>query len=173
MTLQIYKIASVTVTASSGAASIDFTSIPSGYTDLLVKVSARIPTTGNYVNLAIRFNGDTGSNYSSRLLYGDGSSTGSANESAQTRGGWQYANGVGSTSNNFSNGYIYIPNYTGSAQKSFSADFVAENNATNCIIAVKAGLWTGTAAITSISLFNNLDSTNLVQNSTATLYGIL
>lgn len=175
MTLQIYKIASTTV-GSAGASSIDFTNIPQGYRDLKVVFSARINTNVsgvNYVSLYVRFNGDTGTNYSSRLLYGDGSAAGSANESTQTKSQWQYATNINATSNAFSNGEIYIPNYTGSTQKSFSSDSVSESNATNSIAALKAGLWSGTSAITSITISNNFDSTNFAQYTTATLYGIL
>jgi hypothetical protein len=77
----------------------------------------------------------------------------------------------GCTANTFGNGEIYIPNYAGSTQKSVSADAVAENNsATYIYSALNAGLWTGTAAITSIKLL--IPSYNFVQYSTAYLYGV-
>ena len=56
-------IASSTVGAG-GASSIDFTSIPSTYTDLVIKASLRSDrNTGSATYLTITFNNDTGSNY--------------------------------------------------------------------------------------------------------------
>ena len=56
------KIASVTV-GSGGASSIDFTSIPSTYTDLVVVHSLRGTNAAVYQQARIQFNGDTASNY--------------------------------------------------------------------------------------------------------------
>jgi hypothetical protein len=161
------KIATVTV-GSGGAASMDFTSIPSTYTDLLVKVSLRAAV--NQQNWTLTFN-SSGSVYSQRVLYGEGSNPASQALSSQTviygyaqdRSVW--------TANTFNNGEIYIPNYAGSTNKSVSIDEVAENNATIGNQAFVAGLWSNTAAITSLSVGGY--SGNLAQYSTATLYGIL
>ena len=77
------------------------------------------------------------------------------------------------TPNTFSNGEMYVPNYAGSTQKSASLDSVAENNASTAYMAMQAGLWTGTAAITSIALTPDTStSPSFSQYSTATLYGI-
>ena len=162
------KIAAVTV-GSGGAASIDFTSIPSTYTDLCVKLSARYNDAS--VLGRFRFNGDTGSNYSNRRLYGTGSSAASNSDSAQTS---SYVFGLNDasnyTANTFSNAEFYIPNYAGSAYKSISIDAVTENNATEAYSTLQAGLWSNTAAITSLTIYQ--DSGLFVQYSTATLYGI-
>ncbi len=162
------KIASVTV-GSGGASSIDFTSIPSTYTDLVVKISARYNDAS--VLGRFRFNGDTGSNYSNRRLYGTGSSVASNSDSAQTS---SYVFGLNDasnyTANTFSNAEFYIPNYAGSSYKSISIDAVSENNATEAYSTLQAGLWSNTAAITSIKIYQ--DSGLFVQYSTATLYGI-
>ena len=61
-------IASSTVGAG-GASSIDFTSIPSTYTDLCLKVSARSTATDTNVNMYVKFNGST-SGYSGRQKIG-------------------------------------------------------------------------------------------------------
>ena len=156
---------------SGGQTSIDFTSIASTWTDLVIKFSFRTPNGGsNYDRCDIQFNGDTASNYKNILFYGVG--TGSA---ASDNGGgavnsirFFYANAGASTSNTFSNGEIYIPNYAGSTQKSASMDSVTENNATAAIAALNAGLWTGTSAITSIKIFDN--SSTFSQYSNAYLY---
>lgn len=163
------KIASVTVGAG-GAANMSFSSIPSTYTDLVVLLSGR-HTGSTASSLGLQLNGTT-STYSSRWLSGNGSSASSSN-TAGTSIVATYGSipGTASTSNTFSNDIIYIPNYTGSSNKSVSSDGVQENNATAAYASLSAGLWSNTAAITSITLFP-YDVTNFVQYSTATLYGI-
>ena len=163
------KIATVTV-GSGGAATIDFTSIPSTYTDLVLKFSLRtINTSSNYLSAFVTFNGSS-TGYSQRMAYGTGSSALSASGSGSYIDWSAYGSTTAATASTFGNGEIYIPNYAGSANKSTSADSVSENNATNSIVALTAGLWSNTAAINQITLTGN--SGNLAQYSSATLYGI-
>ena len=162
-------ISSVTVGAG-GASSIDFTSIPATYTDLLVKVSARSSRSLAYDNLNITFNSNT-SSYSSRRIYGTGSATGSDSDPAGTSSYYAaLVDGNTSTSNTFANVEIYIPNAFGSNYKSISSDSVEEENASTAYVQLTAGLWSNSAAISSISL--GCGHGNFVQYSTAYLYGI-
>ncbi len=160
------KIATVTV-GSGGAASMDFTSIPSTYTDLKILYSIRGSSADADIRLA--FNGSS-TGYSVRILYGTGSSVASASASGSFISYAGLQNPSTYTASTFSNGEIYIPNYAGSNQKSVSGDAVNENNATAAITELGASLWTGTAAISSISITH--PAANFVQYSTATLYGI-
>jgi hypothetical protein len=169
-----YEAIATVEVGSGGAATIDFTSIPQTYTDLVLKISKRdTRNTGDANPIKITFNGNT-SSYTYKMLYGDGSSVSSYSESSFfTDAGWGgYGNqNTGNTANTFSNHEIYIPNYAGSNNKSFSVDSVHENNATNAYAQLVANLWSNTAAITSITLTPN-NGFNFVQYSTATLYGI-
>jgi len=70
-----------TTTLGSSATSYTFTSIPSTYTDLVIVAQIKGDTT-TYLNL--RFNGDTGSNYSRTTLSGNGSTASSERRSNQT-----------------------------------------------------------------------------------------
>lgn len=163
------KIASVTV-GSGGASSIDFTSIPSTYTDLCLKVSARTNAVGSgyYTRLRLQINGST-TGYSNRLLYNADGTAASATSTDYIT--FFYETGTSATANTFSNGEIYIPNYAGSNYKSTSSDSVSENNGTQIIQALNAGLWSNTAAITQLTI-TDASSYTLAQYSTATLYGI-
>ncbi len=161
-------IASSTV-GSGGTANITFSSIPQTYTDLLIKYSLRNGLASAFDNVQLTFNSST-SGYSDRLLYGNGSSALSANRSGSEMQ-YLYQDAANATANTFANGEIYIPNYTGSTNKSVSIDSVTENNATSAIAALDAGLWANTAAITSINLNGN--NGNFVQYSTVYLYGII
>ena len=164
------KIATVTV-GSGGAGTIDFTSIPSTYTDLCIKVSTRSTYAGNNILGGLRFNGSSASVYSDRSLYyvvgGASSNSNSANSFTYTI----YSTGSTATANTFANNEVYVPNYAGSSNKSLSSDNTGENNATDAALGLTAGLWASTAAITSITLYPGAGS-NFAQYSTATLYGI-
>ena len=166
------KIASVTV-GSGGASSIDFTSIPSTYTDLCLKMSTRTTrSTGNANITMVRFNSNT-SGYTFRVLLGDGSSPSSFNQTAlfTDAGFGGYGDQDNNTTSTFSSHELYVPNYAGSNNKSFSIDAVQENNATTGLASMAANLWSNTAAITSITL-SPFEGFNYKQYSTAVLYGI-
>ena len=160
-------IASSTVGAG-GAASIDFTSISSSYTDLCLKVSAR-GTTGSFASLRITVNGAT-TNYSSRRLYGDGSTAASDTPTSPAYLTQEPITSASETASTFASTEFYFPNYAGATNKSVSVDSVAENNATATFTMMNAGLWSQTTAISSLSLF--MSSGNLAQYSTAYLYGV-
>jgi hypothetical protein len=161
-------IASSTV-GSGGAASIDFTSIPSTYTDLCVKLSGRANNgTDAFIQAELRFNSDSSTIYSNKRLRGNGSAAASTQGSSNNSIPLVLLPASAATSNTFSNVEIYVPNYAGSANKSLSCDSVSENNATESYQYLVAGLWASTAAITSISLI----AANFVQYSTAYLYGV-
>jgi hypothetical protein len=153
---------------NASAASVTFSNIPqSGYTDLKVVASVR-DTRSNVANgLVIRFNGSS-SSFTARVIEGDGSS---AYSFTDTQGLTGENSSATSTSNTFASTDIYIPNYTSSNNKSFSFDSVTENNATTAYADLGAGLWSNTAAITSVTL-TSLNSASFVQYSTFSLYGL-
>jgi hypothetical protein len=152
---------------AAGASSVTFSGIPqTGYTDLVIKSTARTSKSGVQDDLEVRFNGLT-TNRSSKDLLGNGSSAASYSYSTVTYAGLVAASLA--TTNTFSNGDIYIPNYTSSNYKSYSSDNVTETNATNVYSALDAGLWSDTSAITSITL---QATSPFVQYSTFYLYGV-
>jgi hypothetical protein len=156
-------IASSTV-GSGGASSIDFTAIPGTYTDLCVKYSLRVSTTDP--NAVVRFNGLSTAIFSAKTLTGTGSSVASSGYSSQSDA-YALADISTFTANTFSNTELYIPNYAGSSNKSYSIDETTENNATVSYARLGAWLWSNTSAITSISITGSF-----VQYSTAYLYGV-
>ena len=167
MTMQLIE----SKTLGTAAASLEFTSIPQDGTDLLVLFSHRSSGSTDGLQLVLRFNGLT-SGYSRILMYGDGSSATGGNGSSEAFARFSFVQFSGSTSNTFGNAAIYIPNYTSSTAKSFSSDSVTETNATTInAAAIYGGLSSGTAAITSVTLFEQ-NSVNFVANTTASLYKI-
>jgi hypothetical protein len=157
MTMQLIE----TKTLGSAAASIDFTSITQDGTDLTVFVSAR--SSAFTVGIRVAFN--TGGTYLVRRLNGSGSSV-----STDTNRDEMLTTFSGDTANTFSSSSLYIPNYTSSNAKAFTADSVTENNATQAFQIVMAGLWSGTSPITSITFTPT--SGNFVTGTVFSLYKI-
>jgi hypothetical protein len=153
-------------TLGTAQASIEFTSIPQTFTDLIVLFGIR--SGAGVIDLKLEFNGVT-TGYTQRRIYGTGavavSDTGNT-----TYGG--ISNEAGTTANTFSNTSIYIPNYAGSTNKSFSVDTVSENNAATAYQAIAAVLWSNTAAITSLKI-EAFSVSNFAVGSTVSLYGVL
>jgi hypothetical protein len=153
---------------SGGAANITFSSIPATFTDLVVFYSLRETEAGAWLNTFLTFNGSS-AGYSERMLRGTGTGVGSFSHS-QSSLQWVYDAGSLATANTFGNAALYIPNYTSSNAKSVSMDIVTENNSSDAVAVINAGLWNNSAAINSISITSTPH--DFVQYSSATLYGI-
>lgn len=163
-----YTLISSSTVGSGGAANIEFTSIPGTYTDLLLVTSLRTTTTkaDGWDDTQIKINGSSAS-ITGKQLYGTGSGTGSNSPTA----GGVFANHASMTASSFSSASLYITNYAGSNNKSFSVNSVTEQNATSALANLYAGLWSSSSAITSLGI--DAISSTFVQYSTARLYGIL
>jgi len=165
-----YTLLETITVGAAGASSVTFNSIPgTGYTDLVLKVSARGTATG-LPDVRMQFNGDTASNYQARELYGDGAIA-QSNTYTTTDAHFQM-NGSSTTASTFTNSEIYIPNYTSSNQKSLSGDAVNENNSASTSVQARlvAWKWSGTVAINSITISTNTG--NYAEHSTFSLYGV-
>lgn len=159
---------------ASGASSIDFTSIPSTYTDLKIILSGRSKeNNGGRDYFTFRLNGSSTS-YSYVWVFGyDNNNTGSSTTSGQSYQNAMAMDANDSTANVFGNAEIYIPDYTSSTKKFSFASYTSENNSTaQYLLGFNAGLWTGTSAINQITLYAGSGTGNFAQYSNAYLYGI-
>ncbi len=155
------------VVDASAPTTITFTSFPSDGTDLLVVLSARDTTTNGIVS--VQLNGDTtAANYSRRLLISNGVSVSSTMASS-----FPYGNIVnsGQTANTFGSMQVLLPKYTGSAQKTISIQAITESSSTTGYANLVSGNWTGTAAITSVTLTKD-GVGSFAEGTTASLYKI-
>ena len=160
MSMQVIQHIEVDGTAP---ASITFSSIPQTYTDLYLVASVRSTTS----NLTFEVSPNaSGTNKSRRTLQGSGSTITSGTASTLDA----LSNSSAFTANTFASSSIYIPNYTGSSNKSFSFDSVTETNGTTSYQRIMAGLWSDTTAISSLQCATSAG--NLAQYSSFTLYGI-
>ena len=166
-----YTLLETITVGAAGASTVTFNSIPqTGYTDLVIKASVRTNragTGGDGLNLT--FNGSGGTAYSDRFLRGDGASATSFTDTSAAVIYGTRATTAGNTASTFSNTEFYIPNYTSSNYKSVSIDGVTETNATTAYAELVAGLWSNTAAITSIGI-SALGT--IQEHSTFSLYGV-
>ena len=161
-------------TVSSATHSVTFNTIPQTYTDLLVTFSLRSDYNFNFHEGQFTFN-SVNSGYSQILFSADGSNPSSAGpQSGQAIATWSLViNGSASTSNTFSNGELYIPNYSSTTLgKTWSTTAVTENNATAAGTWMVAGSNTSTAAISSLTFYAWQSFINFVPGSTFYLYGI-
>ena len=162
------KIQSTTL--SSAAANITFTSIPATYTDLKISFFTT-PNTTTFCNPWMRFNSDTGSNYSWTRLWGNSGSALSGRSTSQTK--LIIGQAAGSRTTNPSFYDIDIFSYAGSTYKTSLINGNADNNNTSGSVERIVGLWSSTSAITSIVLNLEGGAIDLEPGTTATLYGIL
>lgn len=154
MTVTYDRIA--TTTASGGSTSITFSSIPATYTDLVLVMGG---SNSANTDLRMRFNGDTGSNYSATVFFGDGSAANSFRESNQT----SLYGAFGPNSNNI----INIFNYTNG--NTFKSALTRSNMPSTYLFGI-IQLWRSTTAINSVTLYVTSGSYN--SDVVFTLYGI-
>jgi len=153
-------LGSVTVGAG-GQSSITFSAIPQTYTHLQIRA---IVVTGALGWVTLRFNGDTGNNYSFHELRGDGSS---ASSSAGTSGGdiqaWLHNTTAGSA-------IVDILDYA-SPNKNKTARTLGGYDANGSgYIDLTSGLWMNTSAINSITIGST--TSTFSQYSQFALYGV-
>jgi len=150
-----------TTTLGSATNTTTFSSISGSYTDLILVVGA-IATGDLQINC--RVNGDTGTNYSTTYLAGNGTSAASSRQSNATFMGTDY---YFSLTTNGGATILQFQNYSNSTTyKTMLSRSNAADKGTNATVS----LWRNTAAITSITLYTTANNFNT--GSTFTLYGI-
>jgi hypothetical protein len=156
-------------TVTSNVASIEFTTINQGYTDLVLIVNMQSSYTGDSGNGArLQFNNDTGTNYSDTNLRGSGSSALSyrLSNSNYIQAGLLPSSGGGTPANTLGAGIINIQNYSNTT--TFKT-VMSRTNSVYAVVEASVGLWRSTSAITSIKYFGDGD---ILAGSTFSLYGI-
>jgi hypothetical protein len=148
-----------TFTVSTAQASYTFSGISGSYTDLVLVVTGTA-SSGSYFTL--RFNSDTGSNYSNTEM--DGYSGGAASN-RNTSSSYMYNGSIQTTQTNT---ISHIQNYSNSTT---NKTVLTRSNYATSGVKASVGLWRNTAAITSIEI--GTGGANTYQSgATFTLYGI-
>lgn len=147
-----------TTTLGTAGSTITFSSIPATYTDLTLVLFC---LTAGY-DTHIRFNGDTGTNYSATILRGNGSA---ASSSRTTSAAQIYLNFNASSPALF---IVDVFSYAGSTNKTLLINSNEDANGSGTVER-RVGLWRNTTAINSITLTHG---GNFSIGTTATIYGI-
>jgi hypothetical protein len=166
-TITYLPIATTTVSGTSTNA-VTFSSIPNTYTDLVLVQYLPGDPTATYAYSNLRYNSDTGNNYSSSYqYYYNGLTPGrQANVS-------YILHGTSSFMGN-SNIITHIQNYSNTTNNKTSISRVnlsANSNGITQEIFEGTGLYRSTSAITSVTAF--ITTGNYASGSIFTLYGIL
>ncbi len=152
-----------TITLTGTDSEIVFSSIPATYRDLILIISAKNSVTPT--NIYVRFNSDTGSNYSVVFMKGNGSSTSSGGGSdVYIPIGVAYA-----TAGNFDLTTLQIMDYSATDKHKTALSRTGNSYGEGTV--ARAGRWANTAAINRIAL--TLDSNAFDIGSSFSLYGVI
>jgi hypothetical protein len=155
------SIATVNVGAG-GVSTLTFSSIPSTYRHLQIRASAPFNSVGN---AQMRFNGDTGTNYSYHTINGNGATinvTGGGSLDGFYIGG---SNNPGTPSVAVVDIFDYANTNKYKTQRTLSGQ---DANNTTGDVGLRTGAWFNTNAVTSITIYG----VTFQQYSSFALYGV-
>lgn len=150
-----------TITLSSNATSVTFSSIPNTYRDLSLVVSGRV---GDYDWMVLQFNNDASTSYAYTFMYGDGSNKIQSNSSST--GAWfgRMSPGVNAKS-------ISIANIIDYSATNKNKVVLGRGNSPDDLTTVIASQWNSNSAINTIKVLTH-GSETLISGMTISLYGI-
>ena len=157
-----------TVTLSSAASNIEFTSIPSTYQHLQLRVAliANTASGGGAQYGFLRLNSNTGNNYAWHNMYGTGSGVITESGTSVDRIQTIYTD----SATYLSVGIIDILDYASTSKNKTVRRFTGRDFNGSGIVDVGSGLWMSTSAVTAVSITATTNSFG--QYSTAALYGV-
>jgi hypothetical protein len=157
-------IALATTTLTSNTSTVTFGSIPSGFRDLVVVINTKTNTAGPD-SMGIRFNGDTGSNYSNVRVVGNSSGTSSYSDTTSVA----YI-GVAASSSNPLSVILHIMDYSATDKHK---TILSRGSQGDGWVTLHSGRWANTAAITSLTITPPAGSSwTMSTGGTLSLYGI-
>lgn len=154
-------VALANLTLGANAATVTFSNLPAtGYRDLRLVINGTATVGGN---IFMRFNGDSGANYTYVQAYGTGSSTASS-----TSSGGETADASGVFYTNPTIATYDIMDYSATHKHKSN---VNRGSAAGNLVIMSAGRWASTAAITSVVVSHG--SGSYATGTTFSLYGIV
>jgi len=155
---------STTSVVFSGLAAYD-----SVYKHLQIRIIARSDRGSVGDAAVVRFNGDTGANYSRHGLFGNGSAAGSYGLANQTYGDGPAIPGSSGSTNAFGAGVIDV--LDAYALKNRTTRTLGGSTGAENFVALASGSWRNTSSLTSMTVAVQSGS-NFIANSRFSLYGI-
>jgi hypothetical protein len=153
--------------ATAVVASVDFTSIASSWSHLLIAFSGKVETQGSPT---IRFNNDSGANYDVVGGYGQNATTAAYEILAATQLDTFTASGNSIANVAFSS-LMHIAHYTNSSNHKSIAQLSCARDSTGRTTRVVSGHWRNTAAINQITFFGPA-GVNFNAGTRITIYGL-
>ena len=164
-----YDSIATTTVGGAGAATITFSSIPATYTHLQLRLFGRSTGSNTQSYVKLEFNGDTtGGNYYSHYIQADGSTV-AAGANASLSAHYDIA-GANATASVFGAIIFDVLDYANTSKYKTSKVLGGVDNNGSGRMNLTSGLWSNTAAITSIVL--TPASGSFAQYTSAALYGI-
>jgi trimeric autotransporter adhesin len=154
----------------AGASSVEFTSIPATYTHLQIRYISRSENASDSTTI-MRINSDTGNNYSTHRLYGNGSAAGSEGQNTVSFTELPRTAYGATGSNIFGGGVIDILDYLNTNKyKTIRVLGGCDENGSGAVTFV-SGLWQSTSAITAVNFLPS-GGADMAEYTTFALYGI-
>lgn len=151
-------------TIGVAAASVTFSSISSSYRDLVLVITGLNNSTNSSPSL--RFNTDTGSNYTTVSMEADGTSTFSGtNSNTSLLSSFNYST---LTTGGISNTIFNIMDYSASDKFKMA---LARGNYASGAVAFSFGRWVNTGAITTVQVLTG-NGTSYAAGATFALFGV-
>lgn len=165
-----YELISTTIFGSN-TASVTFSSLPTTYKHLQLRVVTRSTVSGSGADAVITFNSDTAANYNNHALFATGAGvTVAANTNSASIPSGAASLGGTNTANIFATGIIDILNAFNTTTYKTVRSFSGHKGSTLDRIYLASGAWRNTAAISSITLTTT--GTLFTTGSRFSLYGI-
>jgi len=157
-----------TINGNGSTATITFSSIPSTYTHLQVRVMARVAAGGE--DLTLQFNGDTGTNYTRHRLTGNGTAAAAAGNASTTGITTLGSAGMPTAASTYAVTIIDVLDYANTNKYKTARMLSGQDSNGSGGVDFTSGVWMNTAAITSLTIYAL--SSNFPTASSFALYGI-
>lgn len=159
---------SIATATPTGTSTVTFSSIPSTYTSLQIRLSGLTASAG--YDFILQLNGDTGNNYARHSLYGTGSTVTATGTTATNRIIIDSA-ATGTYTTSPMVALIDIHDYASTTRNKTVRSFEGSDNNGTGDVTLVSGLWLNTAAVTSVTI-SVLGGINYAAGTSIALYGI-
>ena len=167
-----YQSISTATVTSGGTASITFSSIPTTFTHLQIRMMGRIEYAATVDWVLIRLNSDSTSNYSTHYLYGDGSTPTATAATSVSYGLTGVLPGSSATASIFGVSVVDILDYGSTAKnKTIRALWGSDLNGSGRTGLQSSLYFTNTNAVSTITLTPS-SAANFSEFSKFSLYGV-
>jgi hypothetical protein len=166
-----YDSIATTTVGAGGASTITFSSIPSTYRHLQIRVNARSTYAGTGDGYLLKFNGVGGTSYAYHLLIGNGST---ASAGSNTSVGYIVSGDLPAateTANIFGSLVVDVLDYANTNKYKTTRSLSGDDRNGSGSVRFISGLFMDTTAISSATL-TLLNGGNFAQYTSAALYGI-